>query len=293
MDAKVYFRGVNSLNFYNYFKTEEDCYKYLAQLKWDSGYKCKRCGYDKYCTGKKPHSKRCIKCTHDESPTARTVFDKIKFPILIAFHVAFKISARKKGMSTLELSREFGLRQKTCWEFKRKIQRVMESSKRYKLNGSVQVDEFFIGGPEDDQRVRSKGKKRIVIVALEIVKNGVGRAYAKVINDFSSEEFFPFFNDYISKDAKIQTDEWNGYIPIKESFPKLKQKPSDGGKNFPELHIHIMNLKGWLRGIHHHCSEEHLQGYLNEYHFRYNRRNSMDGLFEILLKRMVAEKPIR
>ena len=82
-------------------------------------------------------------------------------------------------MSTLELSREFELRQKTCWSFKWKIQHAMQSSKRNPLTGEVHVDEFYIGQPEEEKRGRSKGDKRLVIVGLEKVKDGVGRAYAK------------------------------------------------------------------------------------------------------------------
>ena len=196
-------------------------------------------------------------------------------------------------MSSLELSKEFELRQKTCWEFKWKIQQAMQSSKQYKLAGEVHVDEFFIGGPEEEKRGRSKGKKRLVILALEKVKDGVGRAYAQIVEDASAAKFKPFFNDHIDKNAKVITDEWKGYVPLKNEYVNLKQIPSKEGDNFPDLHIHIMNLKGWLRGIHHHCSEERLQGYLDEYHFRYNRRNTMDSLFDVLIKRMVAYEPKR
>jgi ISXO2-like transposase domain len=68
---------------------------------------------------------------------------------------------------------------------------------------------------------------------------------------------------------------------------------SDDGKNFKDIHIHIMNIKGWLRGVHHHCSKERIQGYLNEYHFRYNRRQHMASIFDLLIKRMVKNEPKR
>ena len=135
-----------------------------------------------------------------------------------------------------------------------------------------------------------EGKKKLVIVALEIVRDGVGRAYAQVIDDASASSFRPFFDRYISKDAKVITDEWSGYLPLKKDYPKLEQRPSDKGKGHPQIHIHIMNIKGWLRGIHHHCSKEHLQGYLDEYHFRFNRRNNMDTIFDMLLRRMICQK---
>jgi hypothetical protein len=286
--------GVNSISFHQRFKSEVDCLEYLSLLKWDQGYSCKRCGNLTYCSGKRPFNRRCTKCRYDESPTAGTMFDKVKFSLLIAFHIVFKVSTKKKGMSSMELSKEFELRQPTCWAFKWKIQQAMQSSKQNNLTGEVLVDEFFIGGPEEQKRGRSKGKKRLVVVALEKVKDGsVGRAYAQVIEHASANEFKPFFNDYISKDANVVTDEWTGYGPLKKQYTKLQQIPSNDGSNFPDLHIHIMNLKGWLRGIHHHCSKERLQGYLDEYHYRYNRRNHMGGIFNLLIKKMVENKPKR
>lgn len=294
MEGRDKFTGVNSIKFSQRFKSDDGCYKYIADIKWEDGYVCKHCGHAHYYKGEKPYSRRCSKCRYDESPTAGTMFDKLKFPLLIAFHIAFKISTKKKGMSSLELSEEFELRQKTCWSFKWKIQKAMRSTCRYPLEGEVHVDEFFIGGPEDQKRGRSAGKKKLVQVALEILPGkGVGRAYAKVIDDASSKSLQQLFDEHIANDARVITDEWNGYLPILKSYPNLERRKSDDGNNFPELHIHIMNIKGWLRGIHHHCTKEQLQGYLDEYHFRYNRRNNMDTIFDSLIKRMVLYEPVR
>ncbi|HYX06669.1 MAG TPA: IS1595 family transposase [Bacteroidales bacterium] len=298
MENRKQYIGVNSIEFNRYFQTDEDCYRYLSAVKWssESPYKCKKCGHTKYGKGKKPYSRRCAKCNYDESPTAGTMFDKIKFSLLIAFHICFKISTKKKGMSSLELSEEFGLRQKTVWEFKWKIQQAMASSRKNKLRGKVQVDEFLIGQYEEGKAGRSgNSKKKLVIVALEIFeeKSGLGRAYAQVIDRASSKEFRPFFETYIRKDAHIITDIWKGYLPLKKDYPNLEQIPSEKGKGMQQLHIHIMNIQGWLRGIHHHCSRERLQGYLDEYHFRYNRRAMMGSIFDLLLKKMVLSEPKR
>ena len=116
------------------------------------------------------------------------MFEKLKFSILIAFHIAFKISTKKKGMSSIELSNEFELRQKTCWGFKQKIQQVMSSSLKSPLKGILHVDEFVIGGPEEGKKGRSKGAKKLVVLALEIAEEGFGRAYAKVIENSSANE---------------------------------------------------------------------------------------------------------
>ena len=225
------------------------------------------------------------------------MFDKLKFPLLLAFHISFKISTKKKGMSSLELSEEYELRQKTCWEFKWKIQHSMKSSGNYPLNGTVHVDEFYVGGEEEEVYGRNpNSKKKLVIVALEQLddtnESDVGRAYAEVIDSASASSFRPFFERYICKQAHVVTDEWNGYKPLAREYD-IEQRKSENGKSFPQMHIHIMNIKGWLQGIHHHCSKQRLQGYLDEYHFRYNRRNNKDTIFDVLMRRMVRYEPVR
>lgn len=287
MAKRNIFKGVNSIKFNQRFKTDSDCLDYLVDVKWADGFICKRCSNDKFCAGRKPHNRRCTKCRYDESPTANTMFNKLKFSILIAFHIVFKISTKKKGMSSLELSSEFELRQKTCWAFKRKVQLAMRSSLKSPLTGMVHVDEFVICGPEEGKKGRSKGMKKLIVLAIEILEDGVGRAYAEVIENSSAKELRGFLIKYVSRDAEITTDKWRGYLPLKKEFLKLKQVASEDGKNFKELHIHIMNIKGWVRGIHHHCSKEHMQNYLDEYHFRHNRRSNMGTIFDVLIRKMV------
>jgi hypothetical protein len=191
-------------------------------------------------------------------------------------------------MSALEISKEFDTRVMTCWKFKWKVQQAMKSSGHNPLSGVVQVDEFYIGGLEEGNPGRKIGKKRLVAVALEIIDGKkMGRAYAKVIEDASTDEILSFMQEYVDKKARVVADKWASYISIKESYPLLEQKKSEGGKAFKELHVHIMNIQGWLRGIHHHCSKEYLQGYLDEYHFSFNRRNAKETIFHVLVERMM------
>ena len=250
------FVGVNSIKFNQRFKTDDDCLRYLSEIKWLEGYVCKRCSNDKFCVGKKENNRRCTKCRYDESPTAGTMFDKVKFSLLKAFHIAFKISTKKKGMSSLELGQEFELRQKTCWEFKWKVQQAMESSLKYPVEGLVHVDEFYIGGAEEQKRGRNKGAKKLIVVLLEVLENGVGRGYAEIIEHASSKELGDFLKRYVSPKTKVVADKWRGYNSLKKQFENLEQVESNDGKNFKDIHIHIMNIKGWLRGVHHHCSKE-------------------------------------
>ena len=130
----------------------------------------------------------------------------------------------------------------------------------------------------------------MIVLAVEIVEDGVGRAYAEVIEHSSAIELGGFLKKYVSSEAEVISDKWKGYTPLKKEFKNLKQVASEDGKNFKELHIHIMNIKGWLRGIHHHCSKDRMQNYLDEYHFRYNRRSNMDTIFDVLIRKMVDYK---
>jgi hypothetical protein len=169
MNERIKFTGVNSIKFYEAFSTDDLCYQYLADVKWkDNEYQCKKCGHIKYYKGVKPFSRRCMKCKYDESPTAGTMFDKCKFPLHLAFHIAFKISTKKKGMSSLELSQEFELRQMTCWEFKWKIQQAMQSSKLQPINGIVHVDEFISAERKKVSEVEAKETKSLSLSLLKL-----------------------------------------------------------------------------------------------------------------------------
>ena len=144
----------------------------------------------------------------------------------------------------------------------------------------------------ESQDIKKQKLDELKNIFPEIFEDGVGRAYAEIIEHASSKELGAFLRKYVSKDATIITDKWRGYSPLMKEFVNLKQVPSNSGQNFKDLHIHIMNIKGWLRGIHHHCSKEKMQNYLDEYHFRYNRRSNMDTIFNLLLKKMVNNRKI-
>lgn len=286
------FQGITIKQFHQFFANEDDCKQYLFDIKWKDGYQCRRCNATKSVKGRTAYHLRCGKCGYDESVTAHTLFHKLKIPLLKAFGMCFRIAVRKKGMSTIELANEFAVNQKSSWLFKRKSQEAMKSSGKHLLDTIVEVDELMIGGPEAGKRGRSKGDKKLVVIAVEKVKgNKIGRAYAEVINDASAESFEPFFEKYIDKDnARVVTDQWRGYWPLESEF-EIKQKPSIGGKNFPGVHFVIMNLKGWIRGIHHHCSDKFMNGYLNEYFFRFNRRNFLNSIWHKLIERFMINTP--
>jgi transposase-like protein len=231
------------------FGTKTECYQYLADLKWADGYSCLKCGHNDYIKGKQPCSRKCRKCCYDESPTSGTLFHKLKFGIDKAFEMLYEICVGKKGASSIWLAEHFGVQQKTAWYFRQKVQQAMKSNGNNPLEGVVHVDEFEIGTPQKGEQGRSASDKKMrVVIAVEERDGKSGRAYAKVIEDYSSASLRPVFEDHISKEASVVADGWTGYKPIKEDYPELKQMLSDKGKNFKMLHIQIRNFKNWLRG---------------------------------------------
>ncbi|MEJ7739723.1 MAG: IS1595 family transposase [Chitinophagaceae bacterium] len=132
------FQGITISEFNKFFTSEDDCRQYLFDLKWNDGYRCRNCNGKKSCKGKTRFHLRCTQCGYDESVTAHTLFHKMKIPLLKAFGINFRISVRKKGMSTIELANEYGINQKSSWLFKRKAQEAMASSGKHLLSGHVE-----------------------------------------------------------------------------------------------------------------------------------------------------------
>ena len=275
------------------FETKTSCYEYLAELKWSMGYFCTRCNHEKYIKGKQPCSRRCCKCGYDESTTTGTLFHKLKFGIDKAFEALYEISTSKKGANSIWLAERLGVNQKTAWLFRQKAQLAMKSSEKYPLENAVHVDEFEIGTPQKGEQGRSKSKKKVkIVIAIEERDGKAGRGYAKIIEDYSSKSLKPIFETHIKSDALVLADGWCGYNPLKKDYPNLKQILSDKGQNFPMIHRQIRNFKNWLRGVHSYSNKEYLHKYIEEYFFRFNRRNHRTSILDKMIERCVNIEPL-
>jgi len=284
------FKSLSLFEFQERFGTKEDCLRYLVELKWGDGYRCSKCGHTHYCDGGAKMSRQCTSCRYVESPTAGTLFHKVKFDLVKAFYIVYFVSTNKKGITSTELSRKLDLRQKTCWAFKRKVMKATKSSGDHLITGTAEVDEMVVGGQEEGVKGRKNLNKKLVVVGIEKRKRGISRLYARVIPRASAEHLGSFMRRHIDPRAKVTTDKWAGYAPLEEDFENLVRIPSGKkGGNFPELHRATMNLKGWLRGVHHHVTD--LQDYLDEYCYRFNRSFMKGDIFKNLMIRMVRAEP--
>ena len=276
--------------FQEQFPDNDSCQNYLAEMKWPDGFKCEKCGHNRYCGGKLAHTRQCTKCKYQATPTSGTLFHKVKFPLLKAFYIVYYMGTSKKGIASTELSRKLGLRQKTCWLFQQKVMKAMASSGKYPLMGKVEVDGTVVGQQEEGVVGRQNNRKKQVVLAIGKKGKGVGRMYARAIDNAGPKQLKPFFQDHISPQAMVETDKWRGYMPLKKQCPNLLQIDSGKkGKDFPDLHRTIMMFKAWLRGIHH--SVNNLQAYLDQYCYRFNRSQMKGAIFDNLLVRMVEHNP--
>ena len=169
----------------------------------------------------------------------------------------------------------------------------MKSSQKYPLETLIHVDEFTVGGKEEGKQGRSyDSKKKKAVIAVELTDDSkVKRVYMKSIDDYSAKSLTPIFEEHISKSAKIVTDKWRGYQPLKKEYD-IEQIPSNNGASFKQLHVMIMQVKSWLRAIPTHVSKWHIQAYFDEFCFRINRSQNKTSIFHKTICRMVDSKPI-
>lgn len=286
------FKGQNLLEFTERFKIDKDCKKYLSELKWNDGYNCRSCNHDRYQL-RSDLSRTCNKCSDTESPTAGTLFHRVRFGLRKAFFICFEMATTTKGLSACQMGVRYGVTEKTARLFMHKEREAMKSSENYPMDGDVQVDEFVIGGKETGKVGRSyDSNKKKVVCALELTENGkVKRLYSIPIENYSSKELNRIFAKHIAKEANVKTDKWRGYNPLKENY-KITQIESNGGREFPILHVMIHKIKSWIRTTFANVSDFNCQRYLNEFSYRLNRSQTKDFIFNNLVKRMVNSDKI-
>jgi hypothetical protein len=142
--SRILFKEVGMEDFQQIFPDENACYKYLSELKWQFGYKCKKCGFPNFSSGKIPFGRRCKSCNYDESPTADTLFHKLKFPIHKAFYLLYLVNQDGKELTMDELSEILNLRRETCWLFKQKILLAKtRNTKKSEMSGHMDGWETF------------------------------------------------------------------------------------------------------------------------------------------------------
>lgn len=276
------------------FSTEEECIEYLVNLRWPEGFQCPRCGgHSAWAT--KRGLQVCSQCEYQVSVTAGTIFEGTRMPLTIWFRAMWWVTSQKTGVSALSLQRVLGLGSyRTAWTWLHKLRRAMVRPGRDRLSGEIEVDETYIGGKKQGKRGRGASGKALVVISAQLEGTRIGRIRLSRVRDASAPSLEEAVEQAAEPGSKILTDGWTGYNGLTRLGYKqeIVRTEADIGENLlPHCHRVASLLKRWLTGTHQGAvSHEHLDYYLDEYTFRFNRRTSKyrGKLFYRLAQQAVA-----
>lgn len=285
------------------FRTEEDCWEYIFDLRWPDGFTCPICNSNKYWLTNKGLI-HCSTCERQISITSGTIFHGTRKPLLLWFYIMWWVVAQKTGASAYNLMDFMGFGSyETAWTWLHKLRRAMVRPKREQLRGEIEIDETYIGGKEIGKGRQGRGSetKTLVVVAAECKGKQIGRVRFRCIDEASGENLKNFIEDNVERGSTVITDGWTGYNFLTESKNYIHEKKiiSGSGQEAHELlpHVHMVDslVKRWLNGTHQgNVSPKHLSYYLDEYAFRFNRKMSTyrGKLFYRLIQQSIETPPV-
>lgn len=291
--------------FQHVFPNDATCARYLENLRWPEGFACAKCGVrgEPYRFPKRSSVVlRCRSCKANTSLTAGTVMQSSHTPLSTWFWGAYLVTTQTPGQSALQFQRQLGLsRYETAFQVLHKLRAGMVRPDRNAIGGKypVEVDETLVGG-----RTQGEGRgvhhKATVVGAVEVRRrvdrpraahgrgdraNGqplkrptyAGRLRLLVVPGRGADDLLGFVKGSVAKGSIVRTDGWHAYdklpgLGYRHEPVVLDGAPERAEKHLPMIHLVFSNLKTWLSGTHHGVSQQHLQAYLNEYVFRFNRR---------------------
>lgn len=303
--GKDYPRNWNE--FLERFASEEACLSYLEGLRWPQGFVCPDCGVAEAPYRSSRTRLMCRSCGHQGSVTAGTIFDKTRTPLRVWLAGAWYLTNQKQGVSALGLQRVLGLGSyQTAWTMLHRFRRAMVRPDRERLTGCVEVDETYLAITDREAPISSANRKNstrkvLVILAVEVLQpKGFGRIRLQRVRNDAEECVVPFVQASVEPGAQVRTDGSAAY----RSLSKLgydHQRNVMLGSEVP-AHISMAGVhrvaslvKRWILGTHHGSVQpEHLDAYLDEFVFRFNRRSSSSRglLFYRLLQQAVATGPV-
>jgi len=264
------------------FSTEKACADYLAALRWPEGFRCSGCGGNQ--AWKATRSRLvCCKCGWETSVTAGTIFADSRLPLRLWFRAIWQVVTQKDGASAMGLQRVLGLGSyRTAWSLLHKLRRAMVRPGRDRLCGPVEVDECYIGATEPGKNGRQAGRKTLVVVAVECVgARKIGRIRLSKIAAANAIELEAFIEDAVEPGSNVRTDDWSGYRGLRAKgcykHDPISMRASSASEEvaLPRVHLVFSLLKRWLMSTHQGAvRQSHLDYYLDEFTFRFNRRKS-------------------
>ena len=243
----------------------------------------------------------CKDCGYQSSLRAGTIFEGSHKPLGLWFRAMWYLTGAKNGASAVTIQRVLGLGSyQTAWTWLHKLRRAMVTPGRERLRGDVEVDETFLGAPEEGRHGRRMLRKTMVVVAAERKAKGIGRIRMRRVPDGKAKSLHPFVVDVIEPGSVLHTDDWQGYAGLEtRGYRRQAANIARSGKTasevLPGVHRVVSLLKRWLMGTHQGAvRHEYLDYYLDEFTFRFNRRTSRSRgkLFYRLMQNAVRVPPM-
>jgi hypothetical protein len=288
------------LEFQQRFPDERACADYLIETRWPNGFVCPSCGSVKaWALETKAFTFECAGCHKQTSVTAGTIMHGSKLSLTIWFWAAYLMASHSNGISALQLQKQLGLGSyKSAWFLAAKLRLAMVAPGRSPLKGLVEADETTFPCRSKDDPItggggRSAQGKLLIAGAVEVQDGRPGRVRLTKISDFSATSLHGFLADNLAKDATAKTDGWAAYPGAKD----IKHEPHIVGPMaahivLPWIHRVFANFKTWALGVYHGLRRAHLQAYLDEFTFRFNRRGNRHAGFARLLTISLDHKPV-
>lgn len=282
------------------FPSDDACAGYLEQLRWPAGFCCPACPTRGVPWRQTRGRLVCSACRHQTSVTTGTILEKTRPPLTTWFEAAWHLTTAKNGLSAKPLERTLGTSYRTAWAMLQRYRVAMVRSERERLSGAVEVDETSVGGVERGGKRGRGTSKPIVVIAVEVKEaKGFGRVRMRHVPDAPGANLQPFICDVVAQGANVRTDGWTGYNGLsKHGYLHERTVLSSSGDPahvwMPGVHRIASLLKRWTVGTHQgSVIPAHLQSYLEEFTFRFNRRSSRSrGLgFRRLIEQSMATGP--
>jgi transposase-like protein len=278
----------NLIQLVKYFKDEETCKSYLAEKRWGNTPSCPHCGNTKAYLTNRGYKCAAKECHKKFTVTTGTIFENTKISLQTWFAAMYLCTAHKKGISSLQLSRDLNITQKTAWFVLHRIREMLTQNAPELLNGEVEIDETFLGGKDRNRHAdkkKSGGKKGFTHLHKDKTMVGAiergGKVITKHVADRSKESIHPFLLNTVAKGATLYSDEYHAYKGFEATYNQ--QKVNHSQKEYVRGNIHTngienywSTLKRGIYGIYHQISTKHTQRYLDEFAYRFNTRKDSD-----------------
>ena len=281
------------LEFQKRFGTEEACEQHLFQMRWGNGYVCPKCGHTEYFNIKSRHLYQCKQCNHQASVTAGTVMERTRVSLVKWFWAMFLMSEDKRSCSALQLSSKLGVAYGTAWLLSHKIRKAMgDRDNSYILEGTIELDDAFFGATREGSKRGRGTEKTAVLVGVSLNEKGKPQfVKMQIIGNLKSVTLAQFAKKNIAAGSFISSDAYSSYNKLcEEGFVHESKKFNikEDPDHLKWLHVIVSNVKSFINGTYHGLDDKHLQSYLDEFSWRFNRRYFKSQLFNRIVNSCVS-----